>query len=132
MSLEQLERVNAVIRERPHFSLPMSVRRAGWEKLSGLFDIPSDVAFTLIDSGGVPGLLVAPPCADADRIVLYIHGGGFVLGSSKTYREFTSRLGRMAQARCVVIDYRLAPEHPFPLGLPGLLRGLRFTPGPRS
>jgi epsilon-lactone hydrolase len=73
--------------------------------------------FMAVDCNGVPGLRVTPPDAAPARSILYIHGGGFVLGSSKTYREFTGRLGRAAKAECIVPDYRLAPEHPFPAGL---------------
>jgi epsilon-lactone hydrolase len=117
MSGEQLARVMDIIKARPHFSSPMSVRRAGWEALAGRFAVPDDVEFTPADCGGVPALWVKPPNADKNRIVFYIHGGGFVLGSSHTYREFTSRLARAAKARALVIDYRLAPENSFPAGL---------------
>lgn len=117
MSQEQLAELNAIIRARPHFSATMAERRAGWEHLSGRFAVPDDVKYEPVVSNGVPGLWVTPPNAVARRVILYIHGGGFVLGSSRTYREFTARLGRAAKARSLVIDYRLAPENPFPAGL---------------
>jgi acetyl esterase/lipase len=47
-------------------------------------------------------------------VILYLHGGGYVIGSIDTHRELTGRLSRAAAARVFLIDYRLAPEHPFP------------------
>lgn len=117
MSKQQLDELNALIRARPHFTAGIADRRAGWEKLAGRFPAAPDVTFDVIDCNGVPGLKVTPPNAQSPRSILYIHGGGFVLGSSHTYREFTGRLGRAACATSIVPDYRLAPEHPFPAGL---------------
>lgn len=54
--------------------------------------------------------------ANSDAI-LYLHGGGFVLGSCSTHRNLTSRLALTARCRVVVPEYRLAPEHPFPASL---------------
>jgi acetyl esterase/lipase len=49
--------------------------------------------------------------------VLWLHGGGYMFGSLPSYRELVSRVARAARARCLVIDYRLAPEHPFPAAI---------------
>jgi acetyl esterase/lipase len=48
------------------------------------------------------------------RVVLYLHGGGYVMGSRRTHRELAARIARDAAARVLVLEYRLAPEHPFP------------------
>jgi acetyl esterase/lipase len=50
----------------------------------------------------------------AERVIYYLHGGGYVLGSINTHREMVSRLSRAASARVLILDYRLAPENPFP------------------
>ena len=55
-----------------------------------------------------------PPRSLADRHVLYLHGGGYVYGASVFYRDFLWRIATAASARVLCIDYRLAPEHPFP------------------
>jgi acetyl esterase/lipase len=49
--------------------------------------------------------------------VLFLHGGGFITGSPALYRHFTWRIASAARARVLFIDYRLAPEHPFPAAL---------------
>lgn len=54
---------------------------------------------------------------EADPVVLYLHGGGYVACSPKTHRDLTARLAAVSRARVVALDYRLAPEHPFPAGL---------------
>jgi epsilon-lactone hydrolase len=54
---------------------------------------------------------------DDDRVVLYFHGGGYVVGSPPTWRCFAGRLSREANVRVLNFDYRLAPEHPFPAAI---------------
>ncbi|MCK5769970.1 alpha/beta hydrolase [Algiphilus sp.] len=60
---------------------------------------------------------VITPRAEVVRTVVYVHGGGYVIGSPATQRAITSHLARAATARVIVPDYRLAPEHPWPAGL---------------
>jgi monoterpene epsilon-lactone hydrolase len=67
--------------------------------------------------GGVPAQLVATPASRADRHILYLHGGGYVTGSPALYRHITWRLANATRAQIAAIDYRLAPEHPFPAAL---------------
>lgn len=57
---------------------------------------------------------ITAPNADPDRAVLYLHGGGYVLGSINSHRDMCERLSRAAKARVLALDYRLAPENPFP------------------
>lgn len=55
-----------------------------------------------------------PEDATAGRCILYLHGGGYIFGSPRTYRAFTTRLAKLAGSALLSLDYRLAPEHPFP------------------
>jgi len=57
---------------------------------------------------------VTVPVSREDRVILYLHGGGYVIGSNVGFREFASRLAQANRARVCLLDYRLAPEHPFP------------------
>jgi epsilon-lactone hydrolase len=66
---------------------------------------------------GVPVTWVTPRGGAEPRLVLYVHGGGFTLGSSRTVRDLLSRLALASNARVLSVDYRLAPEHPWPAGL---------------
>lgn len=67
--------------------------------------------------GGVPGDWLTMPGADLARVVLYIHGGAFVLGSARGYRAMCARIAKATKARAFVVDYRLAPESPFPAAI---------------
>lgn len=76
--------------------------------------IPENVNIDLIDAGGVPAEWEIVPNAAEDKVIFYIHGGGFILGSPNTHRLFTIAIGEETNMRILSIDYRLAPEHPFP------------------
>ena len=65
----------------------------------------------------------------AERAILYLHGGGFVLGSIDSHRHLMARLSRQADARCLALNYRLAPEHPYPAALDDALAAFRALPG---
>lgn len=79
--------------------------------------VPARIALETISLGGVPTERLSPNNADARRAFLYIHGGGFVGGSPSTHRALTWRLAERLGCAVFAIDYRLAPEHPFPAGL---------------
>ncbi|MEE4301295.1 MAG: alpha/beta hydrolase [Pseudomonadales bacterium] len=66
------------------------------------------------DADGVPVSWVTAPGTDAGRVVLYLHGGGYVIGSRATHRSLASRISAASGARVLLVEYRLAPEHPFP------------------
>jgi epsilon-lactone hydrolase len=117
MSLQQLETVRALVKARPHFTSPIEVRRRAWDELAARFKTPSDVEVEPAKLGKVPVLRVTPPGVKDDGIILFFHGGGFVLGSARSHQELLSRLAESAACKGVSVDYRLAPEHPFPQGL---------------
>lgn len=88
--------------------------RAGWEALAARFPPADDLKYTPDVADGVPVEWVEAPGSDPGRVVLYLHGGGYVLGSVPSYRAFAGRISRAAAARVLLVDYRLAPEHLFP------------------
>jgi monoterpene epsilon-lactone hydrolase len=77
----------------------------------------ADVRVAPVDAGGVPAEWVIPGGVDADRAVLYFHGGAWVMGSPRTHRGLVVDLARRAGVRALSLDYRLAPEHPYPAAL---------------
>ena len=108
--------VSQMLRSRP---VPQSrptpqEMRAGFEAMTGLFPVADDVACEAVDAGGVPAEWIRPPGAAADRAILYLHGGGYVIGSINTHRDLVSRVARAAGAPGLSVEYRLAPEHPHP------------------
>jgi monoterpene epsilon-lactone hydrolase len=85
-----------------------------------------------VDAGGVPGEFITTPASRPDRYVLFLHGGGYVTGSGALYRHFTWRIAMAARARVLAIDYRLAPEHPFPAALHDALAAYRWLVAGRA
>lgn len=88
--------------------------RAVLDALGDVYPMPADVRTTEVVAGGVPAVWLEPPEARSDRVLLYLHGGGYQTGSRRSHGELAARLGRAASMRVLLPDYRLAPEHPFP------------------
>jgi monoterpene epsilon-lactone hydrolase len=85
-----------------------------------------DVKCEPVSANDVKAEWITAPGVSADRAVLYLHGGGYVMGSLKTHRDLMGRISRAAQARVLGLDYRLAPEHPFPAAVDDAVSGYRF------
>lgn len=117
MSAEQLEKLVALLIERqadrpdPPAPGPM---RALMEMLGTRFAPPEDAIAERTFVNGLPAEWVSAPGANEQRAVLYLHGGGYVQGSPNTHRNLAYNLSRASGARILVLDYRMAPEHPFP------------------
>jgi acetyl esterase/lipase len=79
-----------------------------------------------VDAGGVEAVRIATPASRPDRHILYLHGGGYVTGWPGLYRDLTWRLATLCRARVLCIDYRLAPEHPFPAALDDAVAAYRW------
>ena len=92
----------------------VATMRRNMEAAMALTPVPEDVAHSDFDAGGVPARHVSVPGARNDRGVLYFHGGGYVIGSLNTHTELMGRIARACRAPVLGIDYRLAPEHPYP------------------
>lgn len=75
------------------------------------------IQVTPVDAHGVVAHWFEPAGAPADRALMYLHGGGYVVGSVHTHRELLNRLARDTGLRVLAVDYRLAPEHPHPAAL---------------
>ena len=95
----------------------LATMRAGFEQGYSSMPVPDGVGFTPVDAGGVPAEWVTPPEVEGNRAIVYLHGGGYVVGSLNTHRHVVSRLAQGAKARVLNVDYRLAPENPFPAAL---------------
>jgi len=79
-----------------------------------------------VDAGGVDGDFITTRASRSDRHLLYLHGGAYAFGSPRLYRHFTWRMANAARAHVLIIDYRLAPEHPFPAGLEDAVKAWRW------
>jgi len=100
--------------------------RASFAPAGRLYPVPDDVRVTEVTAGGVPAHWLTAPGADAGRVLLFLHGGGFELGSLRSDGELAARLGRASGMRVLFPEYRLAPEHPFPAAINDVLAAWRW------
>ncbi len=128
MPSSQHEAIVAILKSQPRSDTPPTLEqiRAGFAAMMSAFKPPDDLRSEATDADGVPCEWIRVPESREERVVLYLHGGGYVLGSVATHRDLISRIARAAGARCLAIDYRLAPEHPFPAAPDDCLRAYRW------
>jgi len=127
MSKQQLDSVIQMLKAQP-IDPTASVEkiRAGFEQMTVMLPVEADVKCEPVSAGGVKAEWIAAPGADAGRAILYLHGGGYVIGSINTHRALAGRISRAAKARVLLIDYRLAPEHPFPAAVEDSVTAYRY------
>lgn len=101
-------------------------RRQRLDGLTARFEMPADVIVEPVDANGVQAEWTRTPAADPSRVILFLHGGGYVAGSIQSHRHMLAQAGREAGTRTLALAYRLAPEHPFPAALDDALTGYRF------
>lgn len=99
----------------PEMDLP--ALREMLEALSVCAGEPTDVTYEDVEAGGRPAIWCIPAGAAADRVILYVHGGGFVCNSPSSHRKMVGHLAKAAGVRALALDYRLAPENPYPAQL---------------
>jgi acetyl esterase/lipase len=123
----QLDRVISLIRARataPRKSLEED--RVSYETMLSAMTVDDDISTERIGAGGVPAEWIAAPGANPTVVMLYLHGGGYVLGSMRTHRVMLAHLARACQGKVLGLDYRLAPENPFPAPVDDTLAAYRW------
>ncbi|HET8532528.1 MAG TPA: alpha/beta hydrolase [Methylomirabilota bacterium] len=98
----------------PSDSLTVAERRAQYERAEKAFPTPPEVKVERVSAPVAPAEWLRPPGAAAGRVVLYLHGGGYVIGSPRSHRHLAAAIAAAGQASALLLDYRLAPEHPYP------------------
>ena len=126
MSQEQRQLVDQLMRENP-FDLggDVATQRPLLEALLSAHPVPSDVITSEGTLGGRPAISVEVPPATTPGIILFLHGGGFVFGSATSSVGLVADLARAASARAITVDYRLAPEHPYPAAIDDAISAYR-------
>ncbi len=118
MSRQQLDKLLQIFERQPPLgSQSLEEERRTLDEGGARFAVPADVVLAPVEAGGVAAEWLTAPGARSDRAVLYLHGGGYVIGSIKSHRYLMQNISRHSGARTLGIDYRLAPEHPFPAAL---------------
>jgi len=113
---------------RPDVAISAIRRRANAAKYL-VPNPPRGTSAVRIEASGVPAIRVATRDALRDRHILYLHGGGYVYGSPSHYRDFLWRIAAQTSANVLCIDYRLAPEYPFPAALDDAVQAYRWLLG---
>ena len=127
MASPQLENIIQMIKARPTRSdAPIEETRANFEQLATAFPIADDVKRQKADANGVPGEWITPPGVSGDITVYWLHGGGYYMGSVNTHARLIAQIAAACDARGFAVDYRLAPENPFPAGLDDAVAGYRW------
>jgi len=90
------------------------------------FTAPEDTIVTPVDVAGIAAEWVCAPGVQQDRVLLYLHGGGYVIGSVDTHRGLIARLSKAANCRALALDYRLAPEHRYPAAVEDATKAYRW------
>jgi epsilon-lactone hydrolase len=123
----QIEAILAAIRAAPYMPEGASLAdvRAATDRAQCAYPVPDGVDFTLGELGGVPTLTAVKNGDGSRGRILYLHGGGYVVGSLDGYRSLTGHLAKRTGARVDSLGYRLAPEHPFPAALDDALAAYR-------
>jgi monoterpene epsilon-lactone hydrolase len=115
MSKQQQVELDATLRQAP-FDPKGSVAdlRSGFEALMRQIPIPSDVRKTTTSIGGVDAVEVTVDGIDSANVILYFHGGVYVIGSADSSVPLVADLARRTNAKVISVNYRLAPENPYP------------------
>jgi len=100
--------------------------RSGFEAFAKLFKPLAELKSTTVDVNGVPGEWITSAQVIGERTILYLHGGYYMIGSIQSHRNLAGNIAAAAQARVLIIAYRLAPEHPFPAGLDDALNAYNW------
>ena len=125
MASAELTKVLELMGQRPlNPNATLEEMRAGME--AGSFPATEAATVTSVDANGVPGEWVTVPESDSNRRLLYVHGGGYVMGSPVTHRRLCEGIARAGECAVLNLDYRMAPEHVFPAAVDDAMAGLQF------
>lgn len=127
MTDKELKTLIELLTSRPKPPNPTpELLRERFDKLADFLPSPDDIQSEKVTANGVSGEFISAPGADAARCIYYLHGGGYVIGNVNTHRVLAYDLSKASGARVLSMDYRLAPEHPFPAGLEDAVAGYQW------
>ncbi|MCY3734044.1 MAG: alpha/beta hydrolase [Chloroflexi bacterium] len=126
MASAELEQVLDLIANRPALEGNPTLEQMRANMETHAFPATEAATITPVDANGVPGEWVTVAESDPNRRVLYFHGGGYVFGSPLTHRRLCEDIARAGGCAVLNLDYRLAPEHPFPAAVDDAIAGLKF------
>ena len=127
MASEAINRIIELMQSQPvRTDATIQEQRRDMENFFVPSQLPENTQVESVNADGVPAEWLATSGADISRVLLYLHGGGYVMGSINTHRALVAGLSAAAGARCLSLDYRLAPEYPFPAAVDDAVKGYRW------
>jgi epsilon-lactone hydrolase len=126
MAQTEIDVIRALLTSKPR-PVGWTERRQRIDDVGSVWPVANDVKLIAVDAGGVPGEWSSVPSSDLSRVLLFFHGGGYCSGSIRSHRRMASEAARAAKVRTLAIDYRLAPDHPYPAALDDALSAWRFV-----
>ena len=100
--------------------------RADAEAMASMFKPIGEIRCTPVNVDGIPAEWIIPEKEKSGRVILFLHGGSFNSGSIKSHRTLAGNLAISTRSRALLIDYRLAPEYPFPAGIEDAIKAYRW------
>jgi len=115
VSTEQRQNLEAILRQSAFpFDSDVNEQRRLLREFASAQPLPADVTVTAAALGGVPTAEITVDGIEPRHVVLYFHGGVYVIGDAFQAADLASQVGRRTRAKVISVDYRLAPEHPYP------------------
>jgi epsilon-lactone hydrolase len=124
----EIDAIRTLLGSKPR-PVGWSERRQRIDEVGSVWPVAPDITITAVDCDGVRGEWSLAPGSEASRVLLYFHGGGYCSGSIVSHRRMVTEAGRAARMRTLAINYRLAPEHPFPSAHEDAVTAWRFLRG---
>jgi len=109
----EIDAIRALLGAKPR-PVGWAERRRRLDEVGAAWPAAADVTLEPVDLDGVRGEWSTAPGADASRALIFLHGGGYCSGSIVSHRRMATEAGRAGGVRALAVEYRLAPEHPFP------------------
>ncbi|MER8469646.1 alpha/beta hydrolase [Mesorhizobium sp. M1405] len=125
LDLTEINAVRRLLTSKPR-TVRWDERRARLDEVGSVWPIAEDIRCEHVDFDGLAGEWSLAPGSDRNKVLLFFHGGGYCSGSLKSHRRMVTEAGRAMGMRTLAIDYRRAPEHPFPAQHEDALTAWRF------
>ena len=125
MADPEIDVIRGILQSQPR-PADLAERRLRLDALGTRYKVAADVEIQPVLANGVAAEWTTTPQANKTRVIMFLHGGGYISGSITSHRHMIAEAGRQVGARSFAVDYRLAPEHPFPAALDDSLSAYRY------
>ncbi len=128
MDMSEIDAIRDLLKSKAR-PVGWAERRKRIEEVCAVWPVAGDVALEAVDVDGLKGEWSIVPESDSSKVLLFFHGGGYCSGSILSHRRMVTEAGRTAGVRTLAVEYRLAPEHPFPAAYDDARKAWAFLRG---